>query len=217
VAPERVFPSAIVELYMSIQVALVVITGLSFVSLGIIVAFTLSMRLREALPFYDPVADWVGHGIPDVGMVYMAAVMAGLISPIVPFSWCVTFFAASAGVFLVRIATNTCFVWWQDILHFVGVIFKAYMFVSVVYWQEFVTAHAIVYFVGVIFLYVHRTYASMQDASGITFGRLLFNAEHISMSIAAILMFAMMQWPTSFPLAGTLMCQDPAITRSHKH
>ncbi|MFZ2719455.1 MAG: hypothetical protein WAZ27_01145 [Minisyncoccia bacterium] len=203
---------------MNLSIALIVITVLTLASLGIIVAFTVHPPFRKALPFYDPVADWVGHGIPDIGMLYMTAVMAGLVTAFVPFQWCSAFFLLSALVFAVRIGTGASFVWWQDVLHLAGVLFKAYMFVSVVYWHEIITAHAIIYFVGVIFLYVYRTYVSMQTVEGISLGRFLFNLEHIAMSIPAILMFAMMQWPTFFPIEGGVLCIDPSATiRGHKH
>lgn len=195
---------------------LAVIVGFTLASLGIIVAFTVHPPLRKALPFYDPIADWVGHGIPDIGMLYMAAVMAGLVSAVVPFWLCSAFFFASALVFLVRIMTKTSFVWWQDVLHLLGVLTKGYMFLSVVYWHELLTAHALVYFVGIIVLYAWRTYVSLRAPGGVMLGRILFNAEHIAMSVAAILMFVIMQWPMEtiyrFPL-----CMPGAAVEMPKH
>lgn len=215
---------------------LALITVLSVASLSVIVAFAVYPPLRTVFPFYDPIADWIGHGIPDIGMLYMVAVMAGA-PALLPFSWCAAFFAASALIFLTRMATRRYFwwldllrhwgvdcvqidtgeyLWWQDALHLGAVACKIYMFVSVVYWHEWITAHAIVFFVGMIFLYIYRTINSIQGKTGLPFGRLLFNIEHIVMSVAAILMFALMQWPLYFIDGGNMLCQgSPPAIHSH--
>ncbi len=184
---------------MNLYTVLVAIGLFSLGSLIIVTAFAVHPPLRKALPFYDPVADWIGHGIPDLGMLYMVGVMAGIVPLFLPFSWCVAFFILSAGVFAFRIIAGLSFVWWQDILHLTGVLAKAYMFVALAQWQEWATALAVAYFVGIIALYVVRTYIPLRKGQGLAFGRLLFNAEHILMSIAAIIMFALMQWPYLWP------------------
>jgi hypothetical protein len=166
---------------------------LSFASFLIIAAFTLFPSLRKGFPFYDPLADWVGHGIPDMGMIYMALVMTEIIPYGVPFPLCAMFFGLGVLVFLGRITTWTCYVWWQDLLHAVGLCTKVYMFLPLYYWWPAITVLSILYYAGVIILYIQRT-TKARTNNDLTFGRGLFNAEHIFMSIAAILMLSVMQW-----------------------
>lgn len=194
---------------MNVGLVLDSILATSLLSLGIIVAFTVNRPLRGALPFYDPIADWCGHGVPDIGMIYMVAVMAGM-KEIIPFEWCVLLFCLLGLVFLVRIATGLSYVWWQDLLHSAGVGAKAWMFVPVSEWRIGITAVMILYFSGVIVLYVIRTRIELRKPDGISFGRGIFNLEHVSMSIAGILMYVLMQWPLIFPLAGGVLCRAPA-------
>lgn len=100
--------------------ALLISVLLSLASFAIIVALTVHPLLRKGFPFYDPIADWVGHGLSDIGMIYMALVMMNTLPYFLPFSACAAFFALCAMVFLRRIATETSYVWWQDLLHAVG-------------------------------------------------------------------------------------------------
>lgn len=193
------------EVYMNMYAVLAAIGLLSLGSLLIVLSFAVYPPLRKALPFYDPIADWIGHGIPDLGMLYMVGVMSGIVPLFLPFQWCVGFFTLSAGVFVLRLSTGFSFVWWQDILHLTGVLTKAYMFVAVVHWKEWITTLAVAYFIGIITLYIVRTYVPLRKGQGLSFGRLLFNAEHIMMSVAAIIMFALMQWPYLWPYQVYIM------------
>lgn len=188
------------EVCMNLYTVLIAIGVLSIASLAIVTAFAVYSPLRKALPFYDPVADWVGHGIPDLGMLYMVGVMGGVLPLFIPFHWCVAFFVLSAGVFAFRLIAGLSFVWWQDILHLTGVLAKAYMFVAVAQWQEWITVLAVLYFTGIITLYVIRTYIPIKNGQTLMLGRILFNVEHIFMSIAAIIMFLLMQWPYMWPV-----------------